>query len=466
MPTAPPPLILVNAVGLTSRLLPHAPRLNAFAQKGWVRPLREVLPAVTCTAQASILTGQPSNKHGIVANGWLFRDTQEVRFWQQSNALIQSEPVYVTAKRQAAKEGRKFACAKLFWWFNQGADVTFSVTPKPHYGADGNKAFGITGKPEGLTEKLEQKLGSFPFPFFWGPNSGLKSTAWIAQCAAEVVKEHKPDLTLVYLPHLDYEPQRCGPTGCKMPALVKKLDDACGPILDVANQIGARVWLVSEYGHCDVKRPIYLNRILREAGWLQVRLGPFGEQLETFESQAFAVCDHQLAHVYVRDSELIPRVKEKIQASPGVAAVYAAEERQEVQLDHLRSGEIIVLAQPDAWFAYPFWLDDRLAPDYARTIDIHRKPGFDPCELFFDPELLWPKGRAIRRLIQKKLGFRTLFDVIPLDATLVHGSHGLPAADALDRPVFVGDGTPPGENLHTCDVRRLVLEALGYSEVH
>jgi predicted AlkP superfamily pyrophosphatase or phosphodiesterase len=214
MPSALTPLILLNAVGLTGRLLPHAPRLNSLAQKGWVRPLREVVPAVTCTAQASILTGQAPTKHGIVANGWLYRDTQEVRFWHQSNALIQAEPLYVTAKRQAAKQGRKFECAKLFWWFNQGADVAFSVTPKPHYGADGNKAFGITGKPDGLTQKLEAKLGRFPFPSFWGPNSGIKSTAWIADCAAEVIKEHRPDLTLVYLPHLDYEPQRNGPASC------------------------------------------------------------------------------------------------------------------------------------------------------------------------------------------------------------------------------------------------------------
>jgi hypothetical protein len=206
--------------------------------------------------------------------------------------------------------------------------------------------------------------------------------------------------------------------------------------------------------------------MLGTEGWLQVRAGPFGEQLDTFESQAFAVCDHQLAHIYVRDDELIPRVKEKLQTFPGVARVYAGEERQELQLDHSRSGEIVVLAQRDSWFAYPFWLDDRLAPDYARTIDIHRKPGFDPCELFFDPQLLWPKGRAIRKLMQKKLGFRTLFDMIPLDATLVHGSHGLSAADPLDRPVLVGDGPVPGENLHTCDVRQLVLDALGYGDAN
>src|SRR5437016_5770773 len=139
----PAPLVLINAVGLTGRLLLHAPRLSALAKSGWCVPLRETLPAVTCTAQATMLTGVAPNRHGIVDNGWLYRDTHEVRFWQQSNRLIQAEPVYATAKRQAVVRGRTFTCAKLFWWFNQGAAVDFSVTPKPHYAVDGRKVFDI-----------------------------------------------------------------------------------------------------------------------------------------------------------------------------------------------------------------------------------------------------------------------------------------------------------------------------------
>src|SRR5215472_5976361 len=141
------PLVLINAVGLTRRLLAHAPRLEQLAASGWVRSLEEVVPAVTCTAQASILTGRTPQGHGIVGNGWLFRDTREIRFWQQSNALMEAEPIYATARRRAAERGRSFRAAKLFWWFNQGADVAISVTPKPYYGADGNKDFGITGTP-------------------------------------------------------------------------------------------------------------------------------------------------------------------------------------------------------------------------------------------------------------------------------------------------------------------------------
>jgi predicted AlkP superfamily pyrophosphatase or phosphodiesterase len=458
------PLILINAVGLTPRWLPHAARLSAIAKKGWLRRLREVLPAVTCTAQATMLTGHTPERHGVVGNGWLFRDTGEVRFWQQSNRLIQTTPLYETARERARERGRSFRCAKLFWWFNQGAAVDISVTPKPHYGADGNKAFGIHGTPAALIERLERELGPFPFRAFWGPAAGLASTQWIARCAAAVVKEEKPDLTLVYLPHLDYEPQRHGPDGCDMPRLVRELDDACAPILDAAQAMGARVWIVSEYGHVTVRDAVLPNRALRQGGLLSVRAGPFGEVLDTFESRAFAVCDHQLVHIYVRKPEDVEQVRAILKELPGVGQVYAGDERADVQLDHTRSGELVALPKPDAWFAYPFWLDDRLAPDYARTVDIHRKPGYDPCELFLDPKLFWPTGRVLMRLVQKKLGFRTLFDVIPLNPGLVRGSHGLSATQPDDRPLLIGDGAEPmGEELPMTAVHDLVLHVLELS---
>ena len=459
----PQPLVVILTVGLTSRLLAGAERLGRIAEAGWTRTLREALPAVTCTAQATLLTGRLAEEHGVVGNGWLYRDTQEVRFWQQSNALIQAEPVYATARRKAECRGRRFRAAKLFWQFNQGADVAISVTPKPYYGADGSKAFGIYGTPAGITERLEQTLGPFPFPSFWGPMAGLPGTAWIARCAAEVLAVERPDLTLVYLPHLDYDPQRFGPSAADMPRLVRELDDACAPLIDAAAKAEARIWIVSEYGLVDVRRPIEINRRLRREGLLAVRPGPFGDIFDTYGSRAFAVCDHQLAHLYVANQEDIPRVREVVASEPGVGRVLAGDERAGIGLDHPRSGELVALAEPDAWFAYPFWLDDAGRPDFARTIDIHRKPGYDPCELFFDPNLIWPKGRAARRLIQKKLGFRMLFDVVPTDATLVKGSHGLPASDAADRPILIGDGPEPEgppTDLPMTAVRDLILKAL------
>jgi predicted AlkP superfamily pyrophosphatase or phosphodiesterase len=454
-------LVLINAVGLTRRLLPYASRLSALAAAGWCVSLREVAPAVTCTVQASILTGQRADRHGIVANGWLWRDTGEIRFWQQSNRLLEAEPIYQTLRHLWKSRGRSFRCAKLFWWFNQGAPVDVSVTPKPYYGADGDKVFGILGTPEGLTERLEQKLGPFPFPTFWGPMAGLPSTEWIARCAAEVLRSEHPDLTLVYLPHLDYDPQRHGPDGCEMRRLVGELDSACAPLLDSAQAVGARVWVVSEYGHVPVQRVVLPNRALRQAGLLSVRAGPFGESLETLTSRAFAVCDHQLAHVYVNDPADRPRVRDLLSGLPGVSRVLDHDELSELSLNHSRSGELVALSEPDAWFAYPYWLDDCIAPDYARTVDIHRKPGYDPCELFLDPRLWWPRGRALLRLIQKKLGFRALFDVVPLDPSLVRGSHGLPAADPLDRPLLIGDGPAPAKESSLTVVHSLLLDAVG-----
>jgi predicted AlkP superfamily pyrophosphatase or phosphodiesterase len=371
----------------------------------------------------------------------------------------------VTAKKRAQARGKSFRCAKLFWWFNQGADVAFSVTPKPHYGLDGNKVFGITGTPEDLSEDLERKLGKFPFFTFWGPGAGLPCTQWIAKCAAEILKEKQPDLTLVYLPHLDYEPQRAGPAGCDMAKLVKELDDACAPLLDAAQALGAQVWVVSEYGHCQVNRPVYLNRALREAGLLNVRSGPFGEQLETFTSLAFAVCDHQVAHVYVADQRDVPRVREVIAALPGVAKVLAGDERGEIGLNHERSGELIALSTPESWFAYPFWLDDAQAPDYARAVAIHHKPGYDPCELFIDPKMWFAKLRMGYKLIRKKLGFRMIMNVIPLDASLVKGSHGLAAPNPENGPLLIGTGNRPSAPVMPMTaVRDYLLGALGWGD--
>lgn len=457
--------MVLNTVGLTGRLLAQASRLAAWARRGWRRPLREVLPAVTCTAQASMLTGGLPQEHGIVGNGWLYRDTGEVRFWQQSNRLLQAEPLYVTARRRAAARGRPFRCAKLFWWFNQGAAVDWSVTPKPHYGAAGGKVFDILSRPAELARDLERQLGRFPFPAFWGPRAGRAASQWIGQAAAFVLHRYQPDLTLVYLPHLDYDTQRYGPRGCDLPRLVQQLDECCAPILDEAERLGARVWVVNEYTHVDVQRVVEPNRVLRRAGLLAVREGPFGEQLDTFSSRAFAVCDHQVAHIYVAEPADVAKVRDLLGSLPGVGSIYAGPERAHVGLDHPRAGELVLFATPDAWFAYPFWLEDRRAPDYARTVNIHAKPGYDPCELFFDPDLWWPTGRLLWRVLTDRLGFRTLFDVIPLNPHLVKGSHGLAQEQAEERPVLIGDGPAPAEaEVPLPRVRDLLLAALGLEE--
>ena len=409
-------ICIINAVGLTPELLKYAPRISAVGDS---QPMQSPIPAVTCTSQATLLTGKSPREHGIVGNGWYFRDTQEIRFWQQANSLIEGEKFY---------EG--IETAKMFWWFNQSAPVKYSATPKPHYGCDGSKVFDIIDHTQC---DLVRRLGPFPFFSFWGPNAGLPSSEWIADATAIVMRENRPKLTMSYLPHLDYDFQRLPDHD---PQRVAELDQCAGRIIDAANDIDAQVIVVSEYGLVPVQRPVHLNRHLREMGWLTVRHGPFGEMMMPGESAAFAVADHQLAHVYVGNPGMIDEVAKALQSVPGVARVARP---VELELDHPRSGELIVLAESDAWFTYYYWLNDSLAPDFARTVDIHRKPGYDPCELF-----MTSKVRAMSRLAQKKLGMRYKMDVIPLDAQLVRGSHGL-HTEPEKGPFVVGPGELPDD---------------------
>ncbi len=404
---------VINVVGLTPALLQHAPRI---ASAGTARPWTSPYPAVTCTAQATMLTGLAPREHGIVGNGWFFRDTGEVRFWQQSNRLMQGDKLY-----------QGVPTAKMFWWFNQGAPVTWYATPKPHYGCDGSKAFGIIDQTE---TDLTRHLGEFPFFSFWGPRAGLPSSRWIADATVRVMLEKRPQLTLCYLPHLDYDFQRLP---VQDPQRVAEVDRCAGAVIDAAAEIGARVVVVSEYGLVPVSRPVLINRALRQAGLLEVRDGPFGEMLLPLDSRAFAVTDHQLAHIYINDSSVANEVRRIVEGLDGVEQLVHP---GDLELDHPRSGELIALAKPDAWFVYYYWLDERRAPDFARTVDIHRKPGYDPCELFSTSNL-----RAALRLAQKKMGLRYKMDVIPLQPHLVQGSHGM-RPDAEHGPLIVGHDPP------------------------
>lgn len=404
---------ILNVVGLTPALTKHAPRISELGKPAaWQSPY----PAVTCTSQATMLTGLPPSGHGIVGNGWYFRDTGEIRFWQQSNRLMEGMKFY---------EGVQ--TAKMFWWFNQGAPVQWFATPKPYYGCDGSKAFGIIDSTEC---NLVAEHGAFPFFGFWGPKAGLSSSEWIAKATATVMRRQRPELSMVYLPHLDYDYQRLSKQD---PARVAEVDRCAGIVLDACEEIGAKPIIVSEYGLVPVSKPVLINRALRQAGLLEVRDGPFGEILMPMDSKAFAVVDHQLAHIYINDPDCTQEVRRVLESLDGVGALVAPEE---LELDHPRSGELIALADEDAWFVYYYWLDETRAPDFARTVDIHRKPGYDPCELFMTSPL-----RAGARLLQKKLGFRYRMDVTPLDPTLVKGSHGLRPAPEQG-PVIVADDPP------------------------
>jgi predicted AlkP superfamily pyrophosphatase or phosphodiesterase len=428
------PTIVILVVGLTPRHLgPHTPKLTALAAAGAVRPLITVMPAVTCAVQATFMTGALPRDHGIVGNGWLFRDLMEVWLWRQSNRLVAGEKVWEAGKRRDPA----FTTANLFWWYNIAASHEIGVTPRPIYKADGRKLPDCYTMPAELRGELAAKLGPFPLFEFWGPATSIRSSRWIADAALRIRRTRAPTLTLVYLPHLDYDLQRFGPHSAGIGRNLDEIDRVAGDLIADAERDGARVIVLSEYGITPVSTPIHINRALRDAGLLAVRLEDGGELLDIAQSRAFAVADHQVAHIYIAESELIPPVRRIVSALPGVESVLDRSDQHSVALDHPRSGELVAIARADAWFTYYYWLDDTCAPDFARLVEIHRKPGYDPVELFLDPAIRLPKLALGWRLAKRGLGFRTLMDVISLDATLVRGSHGRPTDDAQDGPVFI-----------------------------
>jgi predicted AlkP superfamily pyrophosphatase or phosphodiesterase len=444
-------LAVINVVGLTESLIgQHTPRIAAFRRRGALAHVAPSFPAVTCTAQSNYLTGHSPAQHGIVGNGWYHRELAEVQFWKQSNHIVHGEKIWDALRARVPN----FTCAKLFWWFNMHSSADYSITPRPMYPADGRKFFDIYTQPAPVRHEIQRDLGAFPFFGFWGPAAGVDSpqgkadcaTRWIADSAQWIENKYAPTLNLIYLPHLDYNLQRHGthdPSGSLNPKIhrdLREIDAIVGDLIDFFGKRGVQIVLLSEYGITNVDRPIHLNRLFRQNGspWLAIRDELGLELLNPGASAAFAVADHQIAHIYLRDPSLTTKVRDLVEQHTG-ATVLGAREKAAAGIDHPRAGDLIAVAPDNAWFTYYYWLDDARAPDFARTMDIHRKPGYDPVELFLDPAIPLPKLKIAWRLVQKRLGLRMLMDVIPLDATLVKGSHGRRPADKKDWPLFITD---------------------------
>jgi predicted AlkP superfamily pyrophosphatase or phosphodiesterase len=452
------PTAVINVVGLTPALLgDDTPHLNALVRDGASAPIRAVTPAVTCSAQATFLTGTLPREHGIVGNGWYFRDRAQVAFWQQANHLIGREQAWDTARRRDSA----CTCAQMFWWFNMYSSADWSVTPRPIYPADGRKVPDTYSHPAGLKDRLTAEIGAFPFFNFWGPTADIRSSRWIAEASLRVDEWMSPSLLFVYLPHLDYNLQRLGPADPRIRADVRAVDEVCGRLIATLRGRGRRIVVLSEYGLTAVTQPIHINRVLREAGLLAVRDEIGLEMLDAGASEAFAVADHQVAHVYVRNAARIAAVKLLLEGLPGIDAVLDRREQAALGLDHERSGELVAITAADRWFTYYYWLDDRVAPDFARTVDIHRKPGYDPAELFVDPALTFPKLTIAMTLAKKALGFRYLMEMIPLDATLVRGSHGRVTDRPEDGPVVISSERRAVEGpVESTAIRDLILSHL------
>ena len=421
---------VLNVVGLTQSVLREMPRLKAWSESREVQSFKPAFPAVTCTAQSSYLTGKSVGEHGIVGNGWYDREAAEVKFWKQSNLLVKGEKLW---------ENLGIKCAKMFWWYNMYSSAEFAATPRPLYPADGRKAFDIHTQPMAMREEIKADLGNFPFPSFWGPNAGIPSSKWIAESAKWIEKKEKPDLNLVYLPHLDYGLQKFGPGAPEMAAEYEAIDQVTCDLIEELEAAGVEVLVLSEYGISKVSKAIHLNRVFREKGWIQVKDELGLETLDCGGCQAFAVADHQVAHIYVNDSVIEKEVRRVVLATDGVEEIREGSDLWPEGIGRERGGDFVAVSEADAWFTYYFWDDDAKAPDYARCIDIHRKPGYDPVELFLDPEIKFPVAKIGGFLLKKKLGLRGLMDVISLDANLVKGSHGRDQVPEDEQPVVIGD---------------------------
>jgi len=452
--------LVILVVGLAPDLLgEHTPHLSKLAARGGMRPLNTVTPAVTCTAQSTLLTGLPPSGHGAVANGWYFRDLAEVLLWRQPNQLVAGEKIWDAGH----KRDPEFTCAKMFWWYNMYATADWSATPRPMYPADGRKIPDHYAYPPELHDELDAKLGQFPLFKFWGPLADITSSDWITKSTVHVMETRSPTLTLTYLPHLDYNLQRLGPdlSHPRLQADLREIDDLCGELIEHADATGQRVVVVSEYGITKATDAVHINRALRQAGLITVRPEEFGREiLDPGASEAFAMADHQIAHIYVKNPERVAEVANLVRALDGVESVWDAEGKQANGLDHARSGELVAVSEADRWFSYYYWLDDDKAPDFARTVDIHRKPGYDPVELFVDPEIRFPTLAAGFKLAKRKLGQRQLLDIISLkDTQLVKGTHGRITDDPMAGPLVISseaDLLPEGA-VEATDFKDLVL---------
>ena len=449
-------LLVADVVGLTPDLLQHMPRLRRLADAGSSAVLEPVLPAVTCSVQSTFLTGRTPAEHGIVGNGWYFRDLGEIHLWRQHNRLVQGEKLWETIRRHVPG----YTVANVCWWYAMGASTDWTVTPRPIYYADGKKAPDCYTRPTELHDELIAELGDFPLFQYWGPTASIRSTEWIVAATRRLMP--RADLTLAYLPHLDYDLQRFGPDAPEARRAARDVDATLAPLLDDAARLGARVVVLSEYGITPADTPVDVNRALRAAGLLEVYTQDGMEYLDPWASRAFAVADHQVAHVYVTDAADLERARSVCADLPGVAEVLDAAGKAEAGLDHDRAGELVLVAEPTAWFTYYYWADDERAPDFARGVDIHRKPGYDPAELFLDPQDRLVKAKAALTLARKKAGLRYVLKVVPLDPAPVRGTHGrLPARDG-EAPMMICDrpGMLSGHVAAT-DVRDLLLELTG-----
>ncbi len=429
---------LLSIPGLRARDLGSMPNLARLFAGGGHATLVPSFPAVTCPVQANMTTGMPPREHGVVANGFYWRDQRRVEMWTAWNDCIQRPQIWDMLHNR----DRSITSAAWFPLHSKGCGADVICTPAPVHNADGSESPWCFSRPEALYDELKAKLGDFPLHHFWGPLAGIQSTAWIVGSAIHAAERYRPNFFYIYLPHLDYAAQKNGPESKAAKQAVADLDAEIAKLVAGFERAYSEppLWIVaSEYVILPVNDVVFPNRVLREAGLLKVSESDDGENLDLAASKAWALADHQFSHVYVQDSDpkLIKRASRLFAKQPGIAEVLTGEDLSEYRINHERTGDIVLVSESHSWQAYYWWLEDADAPRFARNVDIHRKPGYDPVELFLD-------GRT---------------KSIPLNANLVRGSHGAPAREPSQRGVLLTSepGVFLGGSLSDVEVAEIVL---------
>jgi len=435
-------VILLSIPGLRERDLASMPNLAALICDGDRAAFTPSFPAVTCPVQANMTTGCLPHEHGVVANGFFWRDKGEVEMWTAWNDCIERPQLWDLLHERDPS----LTSAVWFPLHSKGCGADYICTPAPVHNPDGSESLWCYTRPEAMYGELRDALGHFPLKHFWGPLAGIPSTAWIVASTVWAAQQYQPNLFYIYLPHLDYAAQKLGPDSTQAMQSLVELDAEIGKLVAGFNgaYLEKTLWIVaSEYAIVPVDHVTYPNRVLREAGLLTLREEDGREMLDVANSPAWVLVDHQLSHVFVKDrhAATIQKIAGLFRGQAGITEVLIGDERAKYALNHERSGDVILISTPNSWQAYYWWLDDSRAPAFAHTVDIHRKPGYDPVELFFDPV---KKG-------------------IPLDATLVKGSHGAPVQHDYQQGVVLASqqGILGNHRLIDIDIATLVMRQFG-----